>query len=152
MSYLIRNKNDKEKVLGELKKLRLDIWVFQMMWHLWWTKIFQHHTIVPNVSSFIIFFLRWIFCSNNLLLDLSETHCKRSALALIDSNTPWDMHRPLTDSCTLQLLNFTIHDPSIVNRAFWRTCSFLLGAALTNAFKDQANLNLHSFPSPNCMS
>lgn len=62
------------------------------------------------------------------------------------------MHRPLTDSCTLQLLNFTIADPHIVNRAFWRSCSFLLGAVLQDSFKDTAGLNLHSFPGPNVKS
>lgn len=76
-------------------------------------------------------------------------HCKRSALALVDSNTPWDMHRPLPSSCTVQLLHFTIQEPHLVNRAFWRTCSFLLGAALQNCFKSDAGLQLHSFPSPN---
>lgn len=84
-----------------------------------------------------------------LLSDLSEMHCKRSALALVDSNIPWDMHRPLNDSCTIQLLHFTIQEPHMVNRAFWRTCSFLLGAALQNCFKSDAGLQLHSFPSPN---
>jgi len=34
-------------------------------------------------------------------------------------------------------------------RAFWRTCSFMLGAALNRAFKPEANLQLHSFPGPN---
>ena len=43
-------------------------------------------------------------------------HCKKSALALIDSNIPWDMHRPLEESCTLQLLNFNVADPHLVNR------------------------------------
>lgn len=62
------------------------------------------------------------------------------------------MHRPLTSSCTLQFLNFFSPDPHIVNKAFWRTCSFLLGAALKNAFRDEANLILHSFPSPNIRS
>uniref|UniRef100_A0A1L8DS18 Large ribosomal subunit protein mL39 n=2 Tax=Nyssomyia neivai TaxID=330878 RepID=A0A1L8DS18_9DIPT len=88
----------------------------------------------------------------NCAQHLSEFHCKRSALALIDGNTPWDMHRPLPDSCTLQLLTFTSPDPHAVNRAFWRTCSFLLGAVLSSTFKDIAQLQLHSFPSPNYRS
>ncbi|XP_075163941.1 mitochondrial ribosomal protein L39 [Haematobia irritans] len=88
----------------------------------------------------------------NCAQHLSEGHCKRSVLALIDGNVAWDMHRPLPDSCTLQLLNFTIADPHIVNKAFWRSCSFMLGAALQNAFKEEANLQLHSFPGPNIKS
>lgn len=76
-------------------------------------------------------------------------HCKKSALALVDNKIPWDIHRPLQESCTLQLLNFTIPDPHLVNKVFWRTCSFLLGAVLQNSFKEEAGLFLHSFPSPN---
>ncbi|XP_017483218.1 PREDICTED: 39S ribosomal protein L39, mitochondrial-like [Rhagoletis zephyria] len=85
----------------------------------------------------------------NCAQHLSEGHCKRSALALIDGNVPWDVHRPLTESCTLQLLNFTVADPHLINKAFWRTCSFMLGAALENSFTDEAQLQLHSFPTPN---
>lgn len=88
----------------------------------------------------------------NCAQHLSEGHCKRSALALIDGNVPWDMHRPLVETCTLQLLNFMETDPHIVNKAFWRTCSFMLGAALQNCFKEEAHLELHSFPGPNIKS
>nr|AAL49047.1 RE50565p [Drosophila melanogaster] len=88
----------------------------------------------------------------NCAQHLSEGHCKRSALALIDGSVPWDMHRPLQESCTLQLLNFHVSEPHVVNKAFWRTCSFMLGAALNRAFKPEANLQLHSFPGPNIKS
>lgn len=84
-----------------------------------------------------------------IYIDLGESHCQNSALALTDSKIPWDMHRPLQDSCTLQLLNFTMSDPHLVNKAFWRTCSFMLGAVLHDCFKEEAGLFLHSFPSPN---
>uniref|UniRef100_A0A1A9Z6N3 Large ribosomal subunit protein mL39 n=1 Tax=Glossina pallidipes TaxID=7398 RepID=A0A1A9Z6N3_GLOPL len=85
----------------------------------------------------------------NCAQHLSEGHCKRSVLSLVDGNVPWDMHRPLQASCTLQLLHFTISDPHVVNKTFWRSCSFMLGAALQNAFKEEAHLQLHSFPGPN---
>lgn len=85
----------------------------------------------------------------NLQIDLGERHCNASAIALINGTIPWDMHRPLEESSTLQLLNFHIADPHIVNRAFWRSCSFLLGAVLQETVKDVAALQLHSFPSPN---
>lgn len=52
----------------------------------------------------------------NCAQHLTEGHCNRSALALIDGNIPWDMHRPLQESCTLQLLNFIVADPHIVNK------------------------------------
>lgn len=83
---------------------------------------------------------------------LSEHHCKRSVVAIVDSHTPWDMHRPLKDDCTLQLQSFTVVDPHLANRTFWRSCSFMLGAILSECFKDSVNVQLHSFPSPNVKS
>lgn len=83
---------------------------------------------------------------------LSEHHCKRSVLAIVDNHTVWDMHRPLEDDCTLQLINFTTADPHLANRAFWRSCSFMLGAVLSESFKDTVKVQLHSFPSPNVKS
>uniref|UniRef100_A0A182LXM3 TGS domain-containing protein n=1 Tax=Anopheles culicifacies TaxID=139723 RepID=A0A182LXM3_9DIPT len=80
---------------------------------------------------------------------IGEKYCQQSALALVDNKTPWDMRRPLRDSCTLQLLNFTSPEPHIANKAFWRSCSFLLGAVLQASFKPEAGLFLHSFPKPN---
>ncbi|XP_031625331.1 39S ribosomal protein L39, mitochondrial [Contarinia nasturtii] len=88
----------------------------------------------------------------NCAQHLSDIHCNRSAIALIDGVVPWDMHRPFEDSCTLQLLNFTVAEPYLANRAFWRSCSFMLGAALSNVFKDTVDVQLHSFPSPNVKS
>lgn len=93
-------------------------------------------------------YFKFVYC----ILDLGENHMKNSALALIDSKIPWDMHRPIDESCTIQLLNFTMNDPYLVNRAFWRSCSFMLGAVLQDSFKDDVNLILHSFPSPNIKS
>lgn len=62
------------------------------------------------------------------------------------------MHRPLQDSCTLQLLHMKINDPTAVNGVFWRSCSFLLGAVMQRTFKESSGLFLHSFPSPNVRS
>lgn len=112
------------------------------------TRASRPHSTLPNVS-WTTPLHSYPYLTTRLISDLSEMHCKRSALALVDGHTPWDIHRPLTDSCTVQLLHFTIVDPHLVNRAFWRTCSFLLGAALQNCFKSDAGLQLHSFPSPN---
>ena len=86
---------------------------------------------------------------NSIFLDLSETHCQNSALALVDNKFPWDMHRPLPDSCTLQLLHFKMAEPQIVNKVFWRSCSYLLGAVLQQTFKDEVGCLLHSFPNAN---
>lgn len=73
----------------------------------------------------------------------------RSAVALVNGETLWHMHKPLEDSCSLQLLHYNIPQPAVVNKAYWRTCSFLLGAVINNCFKDNVNVQLHSFPSPN---
>lgn len=62
------------------------------------------------------------------------------------------MHRPLDGSCTLQLLNFRMTDPTAVNTIFWRSCSFLLGAVMQRTFKESSGLLLHSFPRPNVKS
>lgn len=72
----------------------------------------------------------------------------KAAVALLNGDTLWHMHKPIPDSCKLELLHFTIEQPALVNKAFWRTCSFILGAVASNAFKDNVNLQLHSFPSP----
>lgn len=78
---------------------------------------------------------------------ISESVAKTSAIASVDGNV-WDMHRPLTSDCELQLS--TMQSPWIrtVNVAFWRTCSFILGAVADSAFKDNVNVHLHSFPVP----
>lgn len=76
-------------------------------------------------------------------------YTKRSAVALLNSNTLWHMHKPLPDACNLQFLHYNIPQPTLVNKAFWRTCCFILGAVVSNAFKDKISLQLHSFPSPN---
>ncbi|XP_047035210.1 39S ribosomal protein L39, mitochondrial [Helicoverpa zea] len=83
---------------------------------------------------------------------LSEWHVDTSALALLDGTVYWDMHRPLEENCTLELQNFTVPEPQQVNRAFWRTCSYMLGACAAVAFKDTVPVKLHSFPGPDIRS
>ncbi|KAK9501048.1 hypothetical protein O3M35_002170 [Rhynocoris fuscipes] len=88
----------------------------------------------------------------NVATHISEWLMRDSALALIDGETLWDMHRPLEDSCTLKLLRFNDEDPFHVNKAFWKFCSFLLGATINNAFLESVKVDLHSFPSPQITS
>ena len=83
-----------------------------------------------------------------MVLDLSGMLIDRSALASVNGQL-WDMHRPLEENCTVELLHFHMEDPFHVNRAFWRSCSFLLGAAIELVFKDEHFVELHSFPAPN---
>ncbi|XP_065201716.1 large ribosomal subunit protein mL39 [Planococcus citri] len=77
---------------------------------------------------------------------------RRSALAVVDGSTLWDMHRPLESDCELQLLHFQDENPSQLNKTFWRTCSLMLGAVAETAFKDNVEVKLHSFPKPNVRS
>ena len=58
------------------------------------------------------------------------------------------MERPLVEDCTVELLHFHMLEPFHLNRAFWRSCSFMLGAALEAVFDDQLFVELHSFPAP----
>ncbi|XP_022705727.1 39S ribosomal protein L39, mitochondrial-like isoform X1 [Varroa jacobsoni] len=81
---------------------------------------------------------------------LPEPIRKRAVIAYVDGK-PWDMHRPLEGDCTLNLAHFK--DPNkawinMVNKAFWRSCSFLLGYAIERAFKDEHHVLLHSWPAP----
>ena len=87
----------------------------------------------------------------NVAQHCSEVMCVRSALALVNGQL-WDMHRPLEEDCTLELLHFHQDDPFHVNRAFWRSCSLMLGAAVERCFKDELAVLQHSFPPPNVSS
>eukprot|EP00088_Acartia_fossae_P028070 TRINITY_DN28846_c0_g1_i1.p1 TRINITY_DN28846_c0_g1~~TRINITY_DN28846_c0_g1_i1.p1 ORF type:complete len:349 (-),score=79.70 TRINITY_DN28846_c0_g1_i1:117-1163(-) len=87
----------------------------------------------------------------NMCQHIGEMLMERSALALVNGQL-WDMHRPLEEDCTVKLLHFHDQDPFHVNRAFWRSCSFMLSAAIDLAFKDDILVELHSFPAPNVSS
>lgn len=78
---------------------------------------------------------------------ISEGISKVSAIAMVDGS-PWDMNRPLLSKCELKLLNLLSPENKVVNTAFWRTCSFILGAVVDIAFKQDVTVHLHSFPVP----
>ncbi|XP_076334115.1 large ribosomal subunit protein mL39-like [Tachypleus tridentatus] len=73
---------------------------------------------------------------------------QQSVLAEVNGKL-WDMHRPLEENCTLRFLHFKTEDPFQVNKAFWRSCSFLLGLVLEKALRDDFYVELHSWPKPN---
>lgn len=100
---------------------------------------------MQNVSLYI-YILKY---NNSIFLDLGEKVTERSVVALLNGESLWHMHRPIPDACKLNLLHYQIENPTLVNKTFWRSCSFILGAVVTNAFKDNVRLHLHSFPSPN---
>ncbi|XP_070148849.1 large ribosomal subunit protein mL39 [Polyergus mexicanus] len=78
---------------------------------------------------------------------ISENVAKVAAIALVDGRV-WDMHRPFTNKCELELVTMQSPQTGAVNHAFWRTCSFILGAVANSAFKEHVNVHLHSFPTP----
>jgi len=84
---------------------------------------------------------------------ISEMLVQRSGLALIDDTHLWDMHRPLESDCEINFMHAQyLPDPYHFNRAYWRSCSLILGAVISKAFKDNIQPTLHSFPSPNVKS
>lgn len=78
---------------------------------------------------------------------ISDGVMKASALAVYN-DTIWGMHDPLPENGTLKFLNLLNPADPIVNTAYWRSCSFLMGALLDAAFKPEINVQLHSFPAP----
>jgi large subunit ribosomal protein L39 len=79
---------------------------------------------------------------------LSSVLVNRSCLALIDDKYIWDMNRPLERDCTLKFLHFMEEKCEEQNRAYWRTCSFIIGYLIQTAFKSNYNVELCSFPPP----
>uniref|UniRef100_A0A8C4UVM5 Mitochondrial ribosomal protein L39 n=1 Tax=Falco tinnunculus TaxID=100819 RepID=A0A8C4UVM5_FALTI len=81
----------------------------------------------------------------NCAMHLSEWHCKKSVLALVDGEV-WDMYRPLTKSCEIQFLTFKDEDPEEVNKAYWRSCAMIMACVLKRAFKDEYSVNMIKAP------
>ena len=99
------------------------------------------------------------------MVDLSELLSSRSALALVNGE-PWDMHRPLEDDCELKFLHFKDEDPDHCNKvdlkiffsllfcliftvkAYWRSCSMILGYLFETSFKEEHFIDICSFPPP----
>lgn len=61
---------------------------------------------------------------------ISELYTTRSALATVkmgNRDSLWDMHRPLSEECSVKFHHFMDSDSRILNQVFWRSCSFTLG-------------------------
>ncbi|KAL7677304.1 hypothetical protein ACOME3_003540 [Neoechinorhynchus agilis] len=87
-------------------------------------------------------------------LHLSEVLCDRSVLTFVDGQ-PWDMHRSLVSDCSMEFVHFMSdsHDKlQSVNRAYWRSCSMVLGYILETCFSNKYPVELCSFPPPNLTS
>jgi len=84
-------------------------------------------------------------------VDISEHLMKSSVVAEVNGEI-WDLHRPIPSDCTLKLLSMKPedqHQASLVNKTFWRSCSFLLGAVVEGIFQNEISVTLHSFPPAN---
>nr|ACO11499.1 Mitochondrial 39S ribosomal protein L39 [Caligus rogercresseyi] len=88
----------------------------------------------------------------NATQHIQESLLERSALATVNEQL-WDMNRPLEEDCIIKFLHFQQpEDPFHLNKAFWRSCSFMLGATLEALFQEKFYVELHSFPAPNVQS
>ncbi|OAF65330.1 39S ribosomal protein L39, mitochondrial [Intoshia linei] len=70
---------------------------------------------------------------------------ERSIIALVNGRQ-WDMYKPFETSCTLDFMHLNENRPTISNNIFWKSCSFLMGHALTNVFKNDLYIELCNFP------
>lgn len=82
---------------------------------------------------------------------IHENIVQRAAIAEVNGRS-WDMCRPLSEDCELTFQFYKDENPHFANKAFWRTCSFLLGYIADRAFKDQFYVQLHSWPKPHVNS
>lgn len=87
----------------------------------------------------------------NCAMHISEFLMKRSVVAKVNGEL-WDMHRPLTQDCTLEFLHMKDQDTLAQNNIFWRSCSFVLGHILETAFKADIFVELCEFPKPDVRS
>lgn len=104
----------------------------------------KYHSTVDEV---MLVMNRNISTPHDCARHISESIAKMSAIAFVDGQL-WDMHKPLTNNCELQLVTMQTPRIGAINNAFWRTCSLILGAVADNAFKDHIDMHLYSFPYP----
>lgn len=81
------------------------------------------------------------------LSDIGELLCNDAVVAFVNGR-PWDMHRPLQESCEIRMQMFRDENPHVANRALWRTGSFLLSYMAERVLKDEYFVEVHSWPPP----
>ncbi|KAK6644488.1 hypothetical protein RUM43_000755 [Polyplax serrata] len=129
MNYLFSNEQKRQlEDVGRIEKISVDV-----------SAPPENVTLVMNNE---------ISTPSDCCKHISEGLCQQAALALINDKILWDMHRPLPGNCNVKFLTFKDDNPYNLNKVFWRTGSFVLGAVLSKAFKDTVTLHLHSFPPP----
>nr|CAG4641888.1 EOG090X0A3R [Eurycercus lamellatus] len=112
----------------------------------------QYHGLDDESSTLIM--NKGVSTPYNCAQHLSELLMKQTVVAEVNGDL-WDMHRPLQEDCSLKFFPIKAQDSQqayLVNKTFWRSCSFLLGAVVEDAFQDDISVVLHSFPSANVRS
>lgn len=112
-------------------------------------KVEVQYTGLPESCTLIM--NKGISTPYNCAMHMTEHIGNQAVLALVNGKL-WDMHRPLMEDCQLSFLHFRDEDPRMVNKAFWRSCSFILGGVLETAFKEEFYIQLCSFPKPDVRS
>ncbi|XP_061165514.1 large ribosomal subunit protein mL39-like [Saccostrea echinata] len=107
-------------------------------------KINVEYTGIPENCT--LYMNKELSSPNNCAMHMKSNIKTLAALALVNGEV-WDMNRPLEADCALQFLKFRDSDPRLLNKAFWRTGSFLIGYVFDRAFKDEHRVNVIRFPS-----
>ncbi|OTF78993.1 hypothetical protein BLA29_000573 [Euroglyphus maynei] len=100
----------------------------------------------PDGEDFVLMMNANISTPYECAIHIHQNLKQRSALALVNGNEYWDIHRPLEQSCKLTLLHFKHEDCMPVNYAFWRSCSMLLASVIPKAFHDEYQVQIISKP------
>ncbi|XP_077472661.1 large ribosomal subunit protein mL39 [Stigmatopora argus] len=100
----------------------------------------------PGLDGTLLVMNKGMSTPHSCARHLTEHHVTYSALGLLDGEEAWPLHQPLTRSCSLSLLTFKDHDPTLVNQAYWRSCAALLAQVLETAFKDHLAVELLGTP------
>ena len=101
----------------------------------------------PENGEVVLLMNKGISTPHHCARHISDLYATRSVAADIGSRLV-DMHSPLEDACTLRFAHFREPDCALLNQVYWRSCSFLLGACISYAFRAEQELHLHSYPKP----
>ena len=107
--------------------------------------------IKPGPGEVVALMNKGLSTPYNCAQHISELYVTRSVVAEINSHLV-DMHYPLQDECTLRFRHFNEPNCSSINHVYWRSCSFILGACISNSFRSDLEVYLHSYPKPDVNS
>ncbi|GAB6024195.1 hypothetical protein CHUAL_008896 [Chamberlinius hualienensis] len=111
----------------------------------------QVKVVRPEEPDTVLLMNKKLSTPYHCAMHINESLCKVSAVAVVNGR-PWDMHRTLPEDCELSFMHFKVADTRYANKAYWRSCCFLLGLLAEKAFKNDMFVELHSWPSPDVKS